>query len=126
MRVNKRGALSTMTMPDAPLPSANGERSERTVEVQGIPTHLFEAGSPGSPPLLYLHGTFLGNLWLDYHRALAQHFHLFAPDIPGFGLTPRPDWMQDMSDYILYLRDLLDTLGQEKVHLVGHSMGGWM
>lgn len=115
-----------MTMPDAPLTSTADERSERTVEVQGIPTHLFEAGSLKSPPLLYLHGTFLGNLWLDYHRALAQHFHLFAPDIPGFGLTPRPEWTRDMSDYILYFRDLLDVLELEKVHLVGHSLGGWM
>ena len=42
--------------------------------------------------------------------ALAQEFHLFAPDLPGFGLTPRPDWMRNMDDYVLYLRDLLDAL----------------
>lgn len=112
-----------MTMP---VKSTINERSERTVEVQGIPTHLFEAGAPDAPPLLYLHGTFLGNLWLEYHQALARQFHLFVPDIPGFGLTPRPDWMRDMSDYILYFRDLLDALGLEQVDLVGHSLGGWM
>ena len=115
-----------MTKPETVLTSTANERSERTVEIQGIPTHLFEAGSPSAPPLLYLHGTFLGNLWLEYHQALARHCHLFAPDIPGFGLTPRPDWMRDMSDYILYFRDLLDTLGLQKVDLVGHSLGGWM
>jgi pimeloyl-ACP methyl ester carboxylesterase len=76
--------------------------------------------------LIYLHGTNLGNLWLDYHNALAQHFHIFAPDTPGFGLTARPDWMRDMSDYILYFRDLLDTLGLDKPNIVGHSLGGWM
>jgi pimeloyl-ACP methyl ester carboxylesterase len=115
-----------MTIPEVPLTSTDNERSEHTIEVQGIPTHVFEAGSPDAPPLLYLHGTFLGNLWLDYHLALARHSHLFAPDTPGFGLTRRPDWMRDMSDYILYFRDLLDTLGLEKVDLVGHSLGGWM
>ncbi len=104
----------------------SGERMERTVNVRGIETHLFEAGSPGAPPLLYLHGTFLGNLWLEFHRALAQHFHLIAPDTPGFGLTQRPDWMRDMSDYVLYFRDLLDTLGLERPIIVGHSLGGWM
>ena len=102
------------------------EKNERTVNVQGIATHIFEAGSPAAPPLLYLHGTNLGNLWLDYHHALAQYFHLFAPDIPGFGLTERPDWMRDMSDYILFFRDLLNELGLDKVMLVGHSLGGWM
>ncbi len=102
------------------------EKTERTVNVQGIATHLFEAGPPAAPPLLYLHGTSLGNLWLDYHNALAQHFYIFAPDIPGFGLTERPDWMRDMSDYILYFRDLLGELGLDQVMLVGHSLGGWM
>ena len=114
-----------MTASETSLASTH-ERSERTVEVQGIQTHLFEAGSPKAPPLLYLHGTNLGNLWLDYHNVLAQHFHIFAPDTPGFGLTTRPDWMRDMSDYILYFRDLLDTLGLDKPNIVGHSLGGWM
>src|SRR5436305_4568444 len=102
------------------------EKTERTVSVQGIPTPLFEAGPPVAPPLLYLHGPNLGNLWLDYHHALAQHFHVFAPNIPGFGLTERPVWMRDMSDYILYFRDLLNELGLDQVMLVGHSLGGWM
>src|SRR5260370_16915381 len=101
-------------------------RRERTVEVQGIATHLFEAGPITAPALLYLHGTSLGNLWLEYHDLLARDFHVFAPDIPGFGLTERPEWMRDMSDYVLYLRDLLDTLGTEQAHVVGHSLGAWM
>jgi pimeloyl-ACP methyl ester carboxylesterase len=101
-------------------------RPERTVEAQGIQTHLFEAGSPTARAMLYLHGTLLGNLWLDFHQRLAAQFHLFAIDIPGFGLTARPDWMRDMSDYILYLRDLVDALGLEKPTVVGHSLGGWM
>ncbi|HLJ82183.1 MAG TPA: alpha/beta hydrolase, partial [Ktedonobacterales bacterium] len=105
---------------------ASSDRIERTLDVRGVETHLFEAGAAGAPPLLYLHGTFLGNLWLEAHRELARHFHLFAPDIPGFGLSVRPDWMRDMSDYVLYLRDLLDALGLEKPIIVGHSLGGWM
>lgn len=104
----------------------SAERVERTIDVRGIPTHLFEGGDPTAPPLLYLHGMMLGNLWLDYHKLLAQHFHVFAPDVPGFGLTPRPAWMRDISDYVLYLRDLLDTLALEKPFVVGHSIGGWM
>ena len=102
------------------------EKTERTVNVQGIATHVFEAGPPAASPLLYLHGTHLGNLWLDCHNALAQNFHVFAPDTPGFGLTERPDWMRDMSDYVLFFRDLLNELGLDQVMLVGHSLGGWM
>jgi pimeloyl-ACP methyl ester carboxylesterase len=115
-----------MTSDEARSVAAPVEKAERTVTVQGIATHLFEAGPPTAPALLYLHGTFLGNLWLEYHQALSQHFHVFAPDIPGFGLTGRPDWMRDMSDYILYFRDLLDELGLDRPMIVGHSLGGWM
>lgn len=102
------------------------EKNERTVTVQGIATHVFEAGSPAHPPLLYLHGTFLGNLWIDFHVSLSENFHVFAPDTPGFGLTERPDWMHDMSDYVLFFRSLLDELGLDNVFVVGHSLGGWM
>lgn len=102
------------------------ERIERTIDVRGIPTHLFEGGNPAAPPLLYLHGALNGNLWLDYHKTLAQHFHLFAPDTPGFGLTERPNWMRDISDYVLYFHDLLNTLSLETPFIVGHSLGGWM
>jgi pimeloyl-ACP methyl ester carboxylesterase len=104
----------------------SNQHSEHTIEVQGIPTHLFEAGPASAPTLLYLHGTHLGNLWLEYHDLLARNFHVLAPDIPGFGLTPRPEWMRDMSDYLLYLRDLLRTLDLKQIYLVGHSLGGWM
>ncbi len=114
-----------MTTSDTPGTTASA-RGERTVVVQGISTHLFEAGPVTAPALLYLHGTYLGNLWLAYHDLLARDFHVFAPDIPGFGLTERPEWMRDMSDYILYFRDLLDTLDLKQAHLVGHSLGGWM
>lgn len=110
------------TAPIAP----STQMAEHTVPVQGIATHIFEAGSPTSPPLLYLHGTNLGNLWIEFHELLAQHFHIFVPDTPGFGLTARPDWMRDMSDYVLYWRDLLEILGLEKPFVVGHSLGGWM
>jgi pimeloyl-ACP methyl ester carboxylesterase len=111
---------------NAPEATWSTEHIERTVDVRGVATHLFEAGEPTAPPLLYLHGILVGNMWLDYHKALAQNFHIFAPDIPGFGLTECPNWMRDINDYVLYLRDLLDVLNLEKPFIIGHSIGGWM
>ncbi len=115
-----------MTSDEASTVAYPVDKVERTVNVRGIATHLFEAGSPGAASLLFLHGLNLGNLWLEYHRNLSQNFRVFAPDIPGFGLTERPNWMRDMSDYVLYFRDLLDTLGLDKALVVGHSIGSWM
>lgn len=99
---------------------------EYTLDVRGIATHIFEGGPEQAAPVLYLHGTFLGNLWLEYHQRLANSLRVIAPDTPGFGKTERPDWMRQMDDYILYFRDLLDALELPKVDIVGHSLGGWM
>src|SRR6266851_2457657 len=115
-----------MTSDEASSVATPIEKVERTVDVRGIATHMFEAGPPTAASLLYLHDHGLGNLWLEYHQSLAQSFHVFAPDIPGYGLTGRPDWMRDMSDYILYFRDLLDQLSLDKALVAGHSLGGWM
>jgi len=115
-----------MTSDEASSVATPIEKVERTVDVRGIATHMFEAGPPTATSLLYLHDHGLGNLWLEYHQRLAQSFHVFAPDIPGYGLTGRPDWMRDMSDYILYFRDLLDQLSLDKALVAGHSLGGWM
>ncbi|HXZ03659.1 MAG TPA: alpha/beta hydrolase [Ktedonobacteraceae bacterium] len=115
-----------MTSDEASIIAVSVDNVERVLNVRGIQTHIFEAGTPAVVPLLYLHDIFLGNLWLEFHNILAQNFHVFAPDIPGFGLTERPNWMRDMSDYILYVRDLLDTLGLQKAIVIGHSLGGWI
>src|SRR5260221_14729711 len=104
--------------------AAPTEKVERTVNVRGIVTHMFEAGPPVAKPLLYLHDHGLGNVWLAYHQSLAQRFHIFAPDIPGYGLTERPNWMPDMSGYILYFRHLLEQLNLDKPLGVGHPPGG--
>src|SRR5258708_35295893 len=86
--------------------AAPTEKVERTVNVRGIVTHMFEAGPPVAKPLLYLHDHGLGNVWLAYHQSLAQSFHGFPPDIPGYGLTQRPNREADMYHYIIYFPQL--------------------
>ena len=82
------------------------------------------AGS--GPPLLFLHG-------LDYfahHRPfldrLAQQFRVIAPRHPGFGASPRPQWMRSVGDIAFLYLDLLDRLALDDVLLVGASFGGWV
>src|SRR2546421_9766686 len=116
----------TMIFDEASSVATSLEKTERTVDVRGIATHMFEAGSPGASPLLYLHGANLGNLWLAFHTKLAQQFHVFAPDTAGCGLTEGPNWMRDKSDYILYVRDLLDTVDLNKHFIVRISLVDFM
>jgi pimeloyl-ACP methyl ester carboxylesterase len=82
------------------------------------------AGS--GPPLLFLHG-------LDYfaeHRPflelLANRFRVIAPRHPGFGNSPRPQWMRSVGDIAYLYLDLIDRLALDDVVLVGSSFGGWL
>jgi pimeloyl-ACP methyl ester carboxylesterase len=89
---------------------------------RGTRCRVFEAG--GGAPLVYLHGAggLLGdNPFLDQ---LAQRYHVFAPEWPGYGESTGEDLLEDMLDFTLHGWDLVDALGLRQPHLIGHSMGG--
>ena len=89
---------------------------------RGARCRVFEAG--GGAPLVFLHGAgglLAENPFLD---ALAARFHVLAPELPGFGESTGEDLLEDMLDFTLHGWDVVDALGLERPHLVGHSMGG--
>ena len=89
---------------------------------RGIRSAVREGGS--GTPLVYLHGT--GGLLPEEPLLdlLAEHFHVYAPVWPGYGEDPGEELLEDMLDFTLHGWDVVDALGLERAHLVGHSMGG--
>jgi pimeloyl-ACP methyl ester carboxylesterase len=60
--------------------------------VDGLNIAYREAGDPTNPKLVLLHGfPASSHQYRDLIRALADRFHLIAPDYPGFGLSDTPD-----------------------------------
>ena len=94
------------------------------LEVRGTPVQLLRKGE--GAPLLFLHGAGGGGRWLAFQAALAQRFDVVAPTHPGHAGSPAADWIEDISDLAFHYLDLLDTLGLDRVHLVGASLGGWI
>jgi len=63
----------------------------RTVDVDGLSVFYREAGDPESPTLLLLHGfPSSSQMFRNLIPALADEFHLVAPDYPGFGQSSFP------------------------------------
>ena len=63
----------------------------RTTSVDGFSIFYREAGSPGAPKLLLLHGfPTSSHMFRDLIPLLADRFHIIAPDLPGFGKSDMP------------------------------------
>ncbi len=60
--------------------------------VDGLSIAYREAGDPGSPKLVLLHGwPSSSHQYRNLIPALADRFHLISPDYPGFGNSDTPD-----------------------------------
>ena len=59
-----------------------------TLAIDGVDLFYREAGSPEAPTLLLLHGFGASSyMFRDLMPQLARHYHVIAPDLPGFGQT---------------------------------------
>ena len=86
--------------------------------------HVHEFGPADGRPVVFLHGlTGHGGRWrLLAERELAD-FRVIAPDLRGHGESSKlPPWTLDQN--VADVLAVLDSLGQDRVPLVGHSYGG--
>ena len=101
--------------------------NERTVTVAGKPIFISETGT--GPAVVMLHGGGPGASGVsNYSRnidALATHFRVIVPDMPGYGRSVKGVDHNDPFGYLAdMIRGLLDELGIDIVHLIGNSYGG--
>ncbi len=95
---------------------------EKTITLIGAQAHYLAAGEEQGKALLLLHG--LGTARLNWEPAiplLAEHYHIIAPDMPGFGASAAVSHLQDLNRW---LKALLDTLNVQQAVVVGSSIGG--
>ena len=64
----------------------------RTASVDGLKVFYREAGDRKAPAVLLLHGfPTSSHMYRALIPALADRYHVVAPDLPGFGFTDAPD-----------------------------------
>jgi len=95
------------------------------VDAAGTRTRYLEIGS--GEPLILLHGT--GGHLEAYARnfaPLSEHFRVIAYDMTGHGYTDKPDTPYTVDLHSDHLLALMDSLGIERAHLSGESLGAWV
>ena len=109
---------------------AGWRESEKVVN--GVSLHIVEAGAPGGPLLLLLHG--FPEFWWAWRHQITPFaeagYHVVVPDMRGYNTSEAP---RDVSAYVLdtLAADVVaiaDAYGAPRFHLVGHDWGaviGW-
>jgi pimeloyl-ACP methyl ester carboxylesterase len=94
----------------------------RHIDIDGIDVFYREAGSEDAPVVLLPHGYPCSSFqFRNFMPALADHWHLVAPDFPGFGYSDTPDGYTNFLDrfanalslsrHALYLHDYGSQIG---------------
>lgn len=104
---------------------------ERYVDVDGISTRYFEAGS--GEPLVLIHGGNFGwdasaEEWVPVIDGFAEKFRVLAIDRLGQGMTGNPASAEDyvVGGWVSHARGFLKAMGLDSAHIVGHSRGGYV
>lgn len=84
----------------------------------------FEGGE--GPTLVLLHGFAASKeVWLKQAELLTPHFHVIAPDLPGWGESSRVDGASyNIDAQASRLAAFVEALRLPRFVLIGHSMGG--
>jgi pyruvate dehydrogenase E2 component (dihydrolipoamide acetyltransferase) len=110
---------------DAGVPDDAGGGAElQTADVGGRKISYAGAGADGDVILL-VHG-YGGdrNSWLFLQEPLAAKYRVYALDLPGHGTSAKEVGDGSLEVLAGAVSGVLDAVGAERAHLVGHSMGG--
>ena len=97
--------------------------TDQYIQVGDVRTRYWEAGEGGSPIVL-VHG--LGGYverWENNIEALAQHHHVLALDLVGFGFTDKPAAPYSLPYLASFVRDFMRVKNIENATVIGSSLG---
>ena len=86
---------------------------------------VYETGDPHNPPLLLLHGHNAAASAAEMKEPFARlsdRFHIFAPDLLGYGLSERPDIPYTPQLYIELIGDLLREVVKRPAAVLASSL----
>jgi pimeloyl-ACP methyl ester carboxylesterase len=95
----------------------------QTAVVNGVKIHYLKAGT-GKKPLVLIHGFGETSLmWTPLFEEFGKDYTIIAPDIRGLGDSSRPESGYDKKTAAVDIRELVKSLGYDRIDLVGHDIG---
>ena len=97
----------------------------RSIKVDGADVSYLSMGAEDGPVALLIHG-FGGDLttWMFNQGDIAGELRCVAMDLPGHGNSARTRNADAFEGAVAAALGIVDALGADQVHLVGHSLGG--
>jgi 2-hydroxy-6-oxonona-2,4-dienedioate hydrolase len=94
------------------------------VTAGGWRAHVRVAEHVSGPPVVLVHGLVISSLYMvPTARVLAPHFPVYAPDLPGFGLSDKPRRVLSVPEHAAWLAEWMAAMGLARAALVGNSFG---
>jgi pimeloyl-ACP methyl ester carboxylesterase len=76
-------------------------------------------------PIVILHGGGEGaRAWAQSAAELARYYRVYVPDLPGYGDSQSMGDSFELAELVTFVEDFSSSLGLERFHLFGHSIGG--
>jgi pimeloyl-ACP methyl ester carboxylesterase len=98
--------------------------SEESVSVVGVQLSMIKGGS--GKPIVIFHDELGYPGWMTWNESLAHDHTLYIPLQPGFGKTPKLDWVRTYRDLAGFYSQVIREMGLEPIDVIGFSAGGFI
>ena len=98
--------------------------TETTANIAGTELVLVKGGS--GRPLLMFHDELGYPGWMKWNEELAKEREFIIPLQPGFGKTPRVDWIRNYRDLGGFYARAVREMSLDPIDVIGFSAGGFI
>src|SRR5437667_3013593 len=107
----------------APVIAQNNNYQSHTANLGNVKIHYLKAGT-GKKTLVLIHGFGdTSHMWIPLFDEFGTDYTILAPDMRGLGDSSRPATGYDKKTIAADIRELVKSLGYQKIDLVGHDIG---